>query len=178
MAVEGLDVTISKLGSAHRVAESLADGSIMFGNLAAPGLVDVVAKGADLVLIAGGVNQQFLVGRPGATLGNIAGQPMGASRPMDLGHFLLNVTMERVLGVSSEIRWIDGSRSRLKALLDESIAACTLSPPVAIEAKHAGLPWLYDYADLGLNFAIGGIAVSRTIILGRLRPCLQRRLTT
>lgn len=167
MAAEGIDVTLGKLGSAHRVAESLADGSIVFGNLAAPGLVDVVAKGADLALIAGGVNQQFLVGRPGSTLKNIAGQPMGASRPMDLGHFLLNLTMERVLGVSSEIRWIDGSRGRMEALLDGSIAACTLSPPVAIEAKHAGLPWLYDYADLGLNFAIGGIAVSRNTIRER-----------
>ena len=161
MAAEGIDASLDKLGSAHAVAEALADGSIVFGNLAAPGLVDVVAKGAELALIAGGVNQQFLVGGPGATLESVAGQPLGASRPMDLAHFLLEVTMERVLGAPSEIRWVGGSRPRVEALLDGSIAACTLSPPVAVEAKHAGLPWLYDYAELGLNFAIGGIAASR-----------------
>ncbi len=167
MAAEGIDASLDKLGSAHAVAEALADGSIAFGNLAAPGLVDVVAKGAELALIAGGVNQQFLVGGPGATLESVAGQPLGASRPMDLAHFLLEVTMERVLGAPSEIRWVGGSRPRVEALLDGSIAACTLSPPVAVEAKHAGLPWLYDYAELGLNFAIGGIAASRTTISER-----------
>ncbi len=167
MAAEGIDASLDKLGSAHAVAEALADGSIVFGNLAAPGLVDVVAKGAELALIAGGVNQQFLVGGPGTTLESVAGQPLGASRPMDLAHFLLEVTMERVLGTPSEIRWVGGSRPRVEALLDGSIAACTLSPPVAVEAKHAGLPWLYDYAELGLNFAIGGIAVSRATIRER-----------
>lgn len=167
MAAEGIEATLDKLGTAHRVAEAVADGSIVFGNLAAPGLVDVVAKGAELAMIVGGVNQQFLVGRLGATLENVVGQPLGASRPLDLGHFLLELTMERVLKAPSETIWVEGSRGRVAALLDGTIAASPLSPPVAIEAKHAGLPWLYDYTELGLNFAIGGIAASRTTISDR-----------
>ena len=55
MAAEGIEATLDKLGTAHRVAEAVADGSIVFGNLAAPGLVDVVAKGAELAMIAGGL---------------------------------------------------------------------------------------------------------------------------
>ena len=33
-----------------------------------------------------------------------------------------------------------------------------------MQARHAGCPWLYDYAEMDLNFAIGGIAAPRSLI--------------
>jgi ABC-type nitrate/sulfonate/bicarbonate transport system substrate-binding protein len=164
MSARGLDVTLAKLGDAHAVADALEAGSITFGNLAAPGLVDAVNHGANLVFLAGGVNQQFLVGRPGASLDDVRGQPLGASRPADLTDFLLQLTMDRVLDARSEIIYVGSGRARLRALLDGEIAASPLSPPLAVEAEHAGCPWLFDYAELGLNFAIGGIAASRRTV--------------
>ena len=92
----GLDVTLRKMGDAHAVAAGLDSGEITFGNLAAPGLVEAVSRGAALVFLAGGVNQQFLVGAPGRSLADVAGQPMGASSPGDLTDFLVQITMERV----------------------------------------------------------------------------------
>lgn len=160
MRDQGFEASLAKLGDAHAVVEALLDGRIVFGNLAAPALVQAVAKGAPLVLIAGGVNQQFLVGRPGATLASIQAQPIGASSSADLTDFLVHVTMDRVLRAQGEVRYLGGSRRRLRALLDGVVASTPLSPPVAIEARDTGCSWLFDYGDLGLNFAIGGIATT------------------
>jgi ABC-type nitrate/sulfonate/bicarbonate transport system substrate-binding protein len=171
---QGFQATLVKLGDAHAVAAAMASGEIALGNLAAPGLVDAVAKGADLVFIAGGVNQQFLVGAPGATLASVAGQPLGASRQADLTDFLVQLTMSEVLNTPSEVRFVGGSKPRVRALLDGTVAATPLSPPVAIEARQAGCPWLYDYSEMGLNFAIGGIAVARAFL--NAQPELVKRV--
>lgn len=174
MADQGFEATLAKLGDAHAVAAALASGDIAVGNLAAPGLVDAVGKGAELAFIAGGVNQQFLVGAPGSTLATITGKPIGASRVGDLTDFLAQLTITEVLGAPSELRFVGGSRTRLQALLDGTVASSPLSPPVAIEAKHAGCPFLFDYSDMGLNFAIGGIAVARSFL--NAQPELVKRV--
>lgn len=165
MREQGFDATLAKMGDAHAVVAGLASGDIVFGNLAAPALVLAVAEGrADLVFLAGGVNQQFLVGTPGMTLDTLRGRPLGMSHPGDLTDFLGQLTIDRVLGGSGELRATGGSQSRLRALLNGEVAATPLSPPTAVQARHAGCPWLYDYAEMGLNFAIGGIAATRTLV--------------
>ena len=165
MLGRGFDLTLSKMGDAHAVVAGLASGAIVFGNLAAPALVLAAAEGrADLVFLAGGVNQQFLVGAPGMTLDELRGRPLGMSHPGDLTDFLGQLTMDRVLGQPSELRSVGGSQSRLQALLNGEVAATPLSPPTAVQARLAGCPWLYDYAETDLNFAIGGIAAPRALI--------------
>ena len=165
MREQGLDVTLAKMGDAHAVVAGLASGAIVFGNLAAPALVLAAAEGrADLVFLAGGVNQQFLVGAPGMTLDALRGGSLGMSHPGDLTDFLGQLTIDRVLGGSGELRAVGGSQSRLQAVLDGEVAATPLSPPTAVQARHAGCPWLYDYAEMDLNFAIGGIAAPRSLV--------------
>lgn len=164
MREQGIEATLEKQGSAQAVVEGLVSGRIVFGNLAAPALVQAVSRGERLVLLAGGVNQQFLVARPGFTLDDVRGGPLGASRGADLGDFLARITMDRVLKAESEIRYLGTNRARFDAVLAGEIAASALSPPLAIEAKHAGCAWVFDYADLGLNFAIGGIATRRETV--------------
>ncbi|MDE2838454.1 MAG: ABC transporter substrate-binding protein [Chloroflexota bacterium] len=174
MTEQGFDVTLAKMGDAHAVVAGLASGAIVFGNLAAPALVLAAAQGrADLIFLAGGVNQQFLVGAPGMTLESLRGQPLGMSHPGDLTDFLGQLTIDRVLGGSGELRAVGGSQSRLRAVLDGEVAATPLSPPTAVQARHAGCPWLYDYAQMDLNFAIGGIAATRSLVASE--PELVRR---
>ena len=165
MRDQGFDVTLAKMGDAHAVVAGLASGAIAFGNLAAPALVLAAAEGrADLVFLAGGVNQQFLVGTPGMTLDALRGQSLGMSHPGDLTDFLGQLTIDRVLGGAGKLRATGGSQSRLQALLSGDVAATPLSPPTAVQARHAGCPWLYDYAEMDLNFAIGGIAAPRALV--------------
>ena len=66
-AAEGLDVQIKLLEGAKRVVRGLVDGEVLFGNLAAPALVEAFLDGTEVVYVTGGINQQFLVGRPGVS---------------------------------------------------------------------------------------------------------------
>ena len=54
-------------------------GEIQFGNLAAPAPLRANLKGeADVVFLTGGINQQFLVGRPGIhSREELAGKKIG-----------------------------------------------------------------------------------------------------
>ncbi|HWP24452.1 MAG TPA: hypothetical protein VNM15_09790, partial [Candidatus Binatia bacterium] len=63
----GLDVPRPRLmGGAKGVVRGLMSGEIQFGNMAAPAPLRADLKGeADIVFLTGGINQQFLLGRPG-----------------------------------------------------------------------------------------------------------------
>jgi NitT/TauT family transport system substrate-binding protein len=176
-ADEGLDVTIHQLGSASNVVRGLVADEIVFGNLAAPALVRAALDGAPVRYITGGINQQFLVGRPGLTsITELQNGRLGASGPGDLG-FLLN----RFLIVQLEPRGVQGlkivdagsSRERLQKLLSGEVDAAPISPPIAIEARRAGCPFLLDFADYQLNFTLGGVATTQDVIDDR--PELVRR---
>src|SRR5437016_12096276 len=54
------------MGGAKGVVRGLMSREIQFGNLAAPAPLRANLKGeADLVFLTGGINQQFIMGRPG-----------------------------------------------------------------------------------------------------------------
>src|SRR5512132_3935679 len=63
----GLDVDRPPvMGGAKGVVRGLMSGEIQFGNLAAPAPLRANLKSeADLVFLTGGINQQFIMGRPG-----------------------------------------------------------------------------------------------------------------
>lgn len=65
-AKHGLEVETRLMSGAKGVVRGLMNGEIQFGNLAAPALLraDLLGEG-DLVFLTGGINQQFLMGRPG-----------------------------------------------------------------------------------------------------------------
>ena len=171
-AAEDLDVKIRLLEGAKRVVRGLLDGEVLFGNLAAPALVEAAIEGAPVVYITGGINQQFLVGRPGLTsVQELAGGRIGPGDPGQLGDLLSRflvgqLTRQGIAGV--KIVYGDGSsRARVAALLEGRIDAAPLSPPVAMEARRAGCRFLVDFADYGLNFTLGGIATTRALTVER-----------
>ena len=54
------------MGGAKGVVRGLMSGEIQFGNMAAPAPLRANLKGeADVVFLTGGINQQFIMGRPG-----------------------------------------------------------------------------------------------------------------
>src|SRR5258706_2591503 len=76
----GLDVDRPPvMGGAKGVVRGLMSGEIQFGNLAAPAPLRANLKGeADIVFLTGGINQQFVVGRPGIKDRNeFAGKEIG-----------------------------------------------------------------------------------------------------
>jgi ABC-type nitrate/sulfonate/bicarbonate transport system substrate-binding protein len=168
-AQEDLDVHIQLLEGAKRVVRGLLDGEVLFGNLAAPALVEAVVRGAELAFITGGINQQFLVGRPGlASVKDLGGARIGPGDPGQLGDLLIRYLVARLqqdgVGGIEIVYGESSSRERVAALLEGRLDAAPLSPPVAMEARHSGCPFLVDFADYGLNFTLGGIATTRALI--------------
>lgn len=166
----GLEVETPLMGSANAVVRGLMDGRIQFGNLAAPALVRaVLVDGADLVYLTGGINQQFLVSRPEIkSVEELNGKRIAFVNDGGLVDFLVSVVVEQLkkqgihdLGLVSVP---SDEKKRVAALLHGECDAATLTPPDAVEAKRRGCHFVVDFADYGLNFALGGIAARRSYI--------------
>jgi ABC-type nitrate/sulfonate/bicarbonate transport system substrate-binding protein len=146
------------------------EGSIQFGNLAAPALLRAgLTQGADLVYLTGGINQQFLMGRPGLeTPGQLAGGRIGFIGDGGLNDVLVQFIVERLKtdGVR-DLRLVPvegGARNSMRNLMQGACDATVITPPEAVEAERVGCHFLVDFARYGLNYALGGIAARREYI--------------
>jgi len=96
----GLDVDRPPvMGGAKGVVRGLMSGEIQFGNLAAPAPLRANLKGeADVVFLTGGINQQFLVGRPGIhSREDLAGKKIGTVNDGGIGDALVGWENEAFL---------------------------------------------------------------------------------
>lgn len=166
----GLQVETRLMRGAVGVVRGLMEGEIQFGNLAAPALLrSVLVEGADLAFLTGGINQQFLMGRPGmAGLKDLAGGRLGLVGDRGLNDVLIYFIKDELdrQGLR-DIRLVPisgGGREALIRLLSRECDAVVITPPEAIEAKKKGCPFLVDFGDYGLNYALGGIAARRSYI--------------
>jgi ABC-type nitrate/sulfonate/bicarbonate transport system substrate-binding protein len=163
-AKHGLDVETRLMDGAKGVVKGLMQGEIMFGNLAAPTLLRAdLVEGADLLYLTGGINQQFLVGRPGIEHRNqLAGARVGFAGDGGLNNVLVYYVIEQLekQGIG-DIRLAPvpgGGREGLVNLIARQCDALVMTPPEAIEARRQGCVFLVDFAEFGLNYALGGIA--------------------
>ena len=166
----GLDVTTPLLKGAVSVVKALMAGELQFGNLAAPALLRAgLVEGSDVVYLTGGINQQFLMGRPGIVdRKQLAGGKIALAGDRGVNDLLVAFIVEELEGggihdvglIPQEGR----DRERITHLLQGKCDAAILSPPLAIEAKRQGCNFLIDFAEYGLNFALGGIGARRSYI--------------
>ncbi len=167
----GLDVGMpSLMGGARRVVRALSAGEIQFGNLAAPALLRANLKGeADLVFVTGGINQQFVMGRPGLTTREqLAGKKIGFAGDRGLNDALVKFVIDRltatgIVGLHEE-SIPDDRDQQLEALLRGSCDAMVITPPESVYAHRKGCQYLIDFKEYGLNYALGGIAARRDYI--------------
>jgi len=180
-AKHGLDVKMRLMGGAKGVVRGLMDGEILFGNLAAPALLRAGIEGkSDLVFLTGGINQQFLVGRPRfRRRGELDGGRIGFVGDGGLNDLLVRFIIERFAsqGIrASAVQLERGGERGAAPLFDGSCDALVMTPPEAVEALLRGCPFLVDFAALGFNYALGGIAARRRTI--EASPDLTRRFVT
>ncbi len=170
-AKHGLQVEIRMMGGAVGVVKGLQAREIQFGNLAAPALLRADLLGeADLVFLTGGINQQFIMGRPGIKRRDqLAGGTIGIVGDAGLNDVLVHFITEKLEADGIEkIRKVaipGGEKARVQALVDGRCDALVITPPSAFEAKRKGCRFLIDFADYGLNYALGGIAARRDYVL-------------
>jgi ABC-type nitrate/sulfonate/bicarbonate transport system substrate-binding protein len=166
----GLDVETPLLRGAVSVVKALMAGELQFGNLAAPALLRAgLLDGSDVVYLTGGINQQFLMGRPGITdRKQLTGGKIALAGDSGVNDLMVHFVIEQLeragihgVGLTPQ----EGKdRERVNHLLQARCDAAIFSPPLALEAKRQGCSILVDFADYGLNFALGGIAARRSYI--------------
>jgi ABC-type nitrate/sulfonate/bicarbonate transport system substrate-binding protein len=169
-ARHGLEVKSILLKGATGVVRALMSGEIQFGNLAAPALLRaVLLEEADLVYLTGGINQQFLMGRPGIVdRRQLSDGKIGFAGDRGLNDLLVNFILDQLAreGITN-VQKASGSvsaKDRIAALMEGRSDAEIITPPHAVIAKRQGCSFLVDFAEYGLNFALGGIAARRAYI--------------
>lgn len=182
-AKHGLDITRPRLmGSAKGVVRGLMAGEIQFGNLAAPAPLRADLKGeADVVFLTGGINQQFVIGRPGLNSRmELAGKKIGTVADGGIGAALVKFVIVKLSAAGIEGLREEpiphGAAAELEALLNGTVDAVVGTPPECIDAIRHGCKYLIDFAEYGLNYALGGIAARRDYIENN--PEITRKFVT
>ena len=167
----GLEIDKPRImGGAKGVVWGLMSGEIQFGNLAAPAPLRANLRGeADLLFLTGGINQQFIMGRPGLhSRVQLAGKKIGLVGDGGLNDALVKFIIEKLAaaGVKDlQAEPIPGGGDReLGVLLEGRCDAIVITPPESIDAHRKGCKVLVDFAEYGLNYALGGIAARRDTI--------------
>jgi NitT/TauT family transport system substrate-binding protein len=167
----GLDIDRPRImGGAKGVVRGLMSGEIQFGNLAAPAALRANLQGeADVIFLTGGINQQFIMGRPGIDdRRQLAGKKIGFVGDGGLNDTLVQFIIEKlktagVHGLKKEpIR--PGGDQEIAAVLEGKCDAIVITPPESIAAQREGCKYLVDFAEYGLNYALGGIAARRDYV--------------
>jgi NitT/TauT family transport system substrate-binding protein len=167
----GLDVDRPPvMGGAKGVVRGLMSGEIQFGNLAAPAPLRANLKGeADVVFLTGGINQQFVIGRPGINSRvELAGKKIGTVADGGIGDALVKFLIVKLDagGIKGlhEVPIAHGAAAELEALMSGKVDAVVGTPPECIDVIRHGCKYLIDFAEYGLNYALGGIAGRRDYI--------------
>lgn len=158
------------MGGARGVVRGLMAGEIQFGNLAAPAPLRANLKGeADVVFLTGGINQQFVIGRPGIQRREeLAGKRIGTVADGGIGDMLVKFIVAKLAaaGITGlrEAPIGHGAEAELEALVSGKVDAVVGTPPECIDAIRHGCTYLIDFAEFGFNYALGGIAARRDYI--------------
>ncbi len=163
----GLQVQTRLMGGARGVVRGLMSGEIQFGNLAAPNMMRLsLEEDLDLVYLTGGINQQFLVGRPGIeNVEQLTGMAFGVPGDGGLSDVMADFVIDRLkLQGIRPVQMSAEEGVRLNGLINGECDATILTPPDAMEARRRGCRFLVDFTDYGMNFALGGIASRRSYI--------------
>ena len=158
------------MGGARGVVRGLMSGEIQFGNLAAPAPLRANLKGeADVVFLTGGINQQFVVGRPGLNSSQeLAGKKIGTVADGGIGDALVKFVIAKLAAAGirglREVPIAHGAAAEMDAILSGKVDAVVGTPPQCIDAIRHGCKYLIDFAEYGLNYALGGIAGRRDYI--------------
>src|SRR5215831_13082983 len=169
-AKHGLEIAKPRImGGAKGVVRGLMSREIQFGNLAAPALLRANIKGeADLVFLTGGINQQFIMGRPGLDRREqLAGKKIGLVGDGGLNDALVKFVIQKlaaegIAGLHEET--VLAGDKELQALLNGQCDAIVITPPESIDAQRKGCKYLVDFAEYGFNYALGGIAARRDYV--------------
>ena len=160
----GLAINRTVTDGTMNVVKDLMSGKVVFGHFATHAAIRAILEGYDIVVIAGGFNQEFLVGAPGVNdLSELECARVGSGPRRDLHYFYVEYMFSNILkkpGIHVPVE----SDTRYQDLMDGKFKATPLSTPSAVRAREAGCKWLLDYGPHDLSHSFGGVMVRRDLL--------------
>ena len=162
----GLDVEVLYLESAL-VQRALIAGNIDYGEMTGSLMAAPKLQGADLVMVAGFLNQLIyrLVTRPEIkAIADLKGKRVAVSR-FGAGADRATRFLLTKLGFNPEkdvvLVQVGGSPTRLAALAANSVDATIVEPPDHKKAQEAGMRVLANMEEMGIPFQHTGLVTTR-----------------
>ncbi|MBI4524616.1 MAG: ABC transporter substrate-binding protein [Deltaproteobacteria bacterium] len=166
----GVDVELLYVGSGSRTAQVVVSGEAPIGMFNGGLVVNANLAGADLVVVADGLNVLpfFLVTAPRIkNINELKGQKIGITRFGSATEYALRYAAEKGslrLGKETPVLQLGGQPEMMAALKNGLIEAAVLNPEFAILAAREGFNRLVDIGALGLAFPTSSLNTSRTFI--------------
>jgi NitT/TauT family transport system substrate-binding protein len=148
-AKHGLDVELSYIAAGPKLLGALLSGEVQFGALGHQA-VDAAAAGGDVVYVASGLDRLvfYLFAHPGIQrVEDLKGKRIGATRPNAVSDVAARTAL-RMHGLEplrdATILYVGGIPEILAAIQAGHVDAGTISPPISVKARKAGLRQLAD----------------------------------
>ncbi|PYM41372.1 MAG: hypothetical protein DME12_12005 [Candidatus Rokuibacteriota bacterium] len=148
-AKHGLDVELSYIAAGPKLLGALLSGELQFGVLGHQG-VDAAAAGAEIVYVASGLDHLvfYLFANPVIQrVEDLRGKRVGATRPNAVSDVAARTAL-RMHGLEpmrdATILYVGGIPEVLAAILAGGVDAGTISPPISVKARKAGLRQIAD----------------------------------
>jgi NitT/TauT family transport system substrate-binding protein len=165
-----LDVQLIYMPGGSLIVQTLLSGDVGIASLAPPSAISAWAKGAELVLVAGGIERALnvlMVSPKVKTPDDLKGKRVAISRFGSLSDISLRDALRFYKLRPSQdvaIAQIGGLGERMVALTSGVVDAAILNVDQVYQAEKLGYQVLIDLRKLPLNYSTQGIVVSREFL--------------
>jgi NitT/TauT family transport system substrate-binding protein len=152
------------------IIQSIMSGDVRVANMAPPSAIGAWAKGADLTLIASGVDQllETVVTNPNIKKpADLKGKKIGVSRYGSLTDMALREALRHYKLVPDKdvtILQTGGEATRFAALTSGAIDGAMLSGDKKVQAEKMGFNVAIDLSELPIYYPVNGVIASKKFI--------------
>ncbi|HWX77927.1 MAG TPA: ABC transporter substrate-binding protein, partial [Candidatus Acidoferrales bacterium] len=152
------------------IIQSIMSGDVKVANMAPPSAIGAWAKGADLVLIASGVDQllETVVTGPGVkSPADLKNKKIGVSRYGSLADMALREALRQYKLVPDKdvtILQTGGEATRFAALTSGAIDGAMLSGDKKVQAEKMGFHVTIDLSQLPIYYPVNGVIASKKFV--------------
>jgi ABC-type nitrate/sulfonate/bicarbonate transport system substrate-binding protein len=152
------------------IIQSIMSGDVKIANMAPPSAIGAWARGADLALVASGVDQllETVVTNPNIkTAADLKGRKIGVSRYGSLTDMALREALHQLKLVPDKdvtILQTGGEATRFAALTSGAIDGAMLSGDKKVQAEKMGFRVTIDLSTMPIYYPVNGVVSSKKFI--------------
>lgn len=162
----GLDAELIFFGSGTLASQALISGEVPLAALAGPGVVNAAVRGADVVMVMGGINAMvsWILTKPSIRAAEqLKGKRVAISRFGSSTEFAARYAASK-LGLNPHkdviLLQIGSLPARLQALEQGAVDAAVVGPPINFIGEMKGYYRMADLAEMGLAYPMQALATT------------------